>query len=69
MATVSVGHVRQSIFPIVSNAAAILPAYWALRKKALAKWVLFTSSGISTGLYHACDVGTCSWTFGSLSWL
>ncbi|GFY92517.1 transmembrane protein-like protein [Actinidia rufa] len=26
--------------------------------KAFAEWVLFMSSGISSGLYHACDVGT-----------
>jgi len=26
--------------------------------QALAEWVLYTSSGISSGLYHACDVGT-----------
>ncbi|XLU61246.1 hypothetical protein S245_020455, partial [Arachis hypogaea] len=30
---------------------------------ALAKWVLFTSSGISSGLYHACDVGTCTFLY------
>lgn len=28
-----VGHIRQSIFLIASNAAAVLPAYWALRNK------------------------------------
>ncbi|XLU41335.1 hypothetical protein S245_036149, partial [Arachis hypogaea] len=32
-------------------------------RKALAKWVLFTSSGISSGLYHACDVGTCTFLY------
>ncbi|QHO08722.1 uncharacterized protein [Arachis hypogaea] len=64
------GHVRQSIFLIVSNAAAILPAYWALRKKALAEWVLFTSSGISSGLYHACDVGTwCALSYNVLQFM
>ncbi|KAK7274376.1 hypothetical protein RIF29_15461 [Crotalaria pallida] len=52
------GHVVQSIFLIASNAAAILPAYWALRQKAFAEWVLFTSSGIASAIYHACDVGT-----------
>ncbi|TXG62909.1 hypothetical protein EZV62_009903 [Acer yangbiense] len=52
------GHIWQSITLIASNAAAIFPAYWALRQKAFAEWVLFTSSGISSGLYHACDVGT-----------
>ncbi|XP_061361226.1 uncharacterized protein LOC133305107 [Gastrolobium bilobum] len=67
------GHVRESIFLIVSNAAAILPAYWALRQKAFAEWILFTSSGISSGLYHACDVGTwCALNYNvlqNLQWL
>ncbi|XP_052728378.1 uncharacterized protein LOC108328932 isoform X3 [Vigna angularis] len=64
------GHVRQSVFLIVSNAAAILPAYWALRKKALAEWVLYTSSGISSGLYHACDVGTwCALSYNVLQFM
>ncbi|KAE9595498.1 hypothetical protein Lalb_Chr17g0339421 [Lupinus albus] len=52
------GHIVQSIFLIASNAAAILPAYWALRQKAFAEWILFTSSGTSSAIYHACDVGT-----------
>ncbi|XP_027772060.1 uncharacterized protein LOC107002631 isoform X2 [Solanum pennellii] len=53
-----VGQMWQSISLIGSNAAALLPAYWALRHKAFAEWVLYTSSGISSGLYHACDLGT-----------
>uniref|UniRef100_A0A452YBJ8 EGF-like domain-containing protein n=1 Tax=Aegilops tauschii subsp. strangulata TaxID=200361 RepID=A0A452YBJ8_AEGTS len=52
------GHIRQSVFLIASNAAAILPAFWALRQKAFAEWILYTSSGISSALYHSCDVGT-----------
>ncbi|XP_057499301.1 uncharacterized protein LOC130783595 isoform X2 [Actinidia eriantha] len=52
------GHILQSIALIASNAAALLPAYWSLHQKAFAEWVLFMSSGISSGLYHACDVGT-----------
>ncbi|KAL6981986.1 hypothetical protein U1Q18_023604 [Sarracenia purpurea var. burkii] len=52
------GHIWQSICLIASNAAAVLPAYWSLHQKAFAEWVLFMSSGISSGLYHACDVGT-----------
>ncbi|KAK6918348.1 NGX6/PGAP6/MYMK [Dillenia turbinata] len=64
------GHIRQSIALIASNAAAILPAFWALRQKAFAEWVLFTSSGISSGLYHACDVGTwCALSFHVLQFL
>ncbi|KAF3328241.1 transmembrane protein [Carex littledalei] len=64
------GHVRQSIFLIGSNAAAILPAYWAIRQKAFAEWILYTSSGISSALYHACDVGTwCILSFRVLQFL
>ncbi|XP_028769314.1 uncharacterized protein LOC114726778 [Neltuma alba] len=64
------GHVRESIFLIVSNAAAILPAYWALRRKAFAEWILFTSSGISSALYHACDVGTwCALNYNVLQFM
>ncbi|EPS65174.1 hypothetical protein M569_09604, partial [Genlisea aurea] len=63
-------HVGQSIFLIGSNVAAILPAYWALRRKAFAEWVLFTSSGVSSALYHACDVGTwCVLSFHVLQFL
>ncbi|GAB2224143.1 hypothetical protein Drorol1_Dr00004891 [Drosera rotundifolia] len=64
------GHLWQSIFLIASNAAAILPAYWSLREKVLAEWVIFTSSGISSALYHACDVGTwCALKFGVLQFM
>ncbi|KAM1268422.1 hypothetical protein TB1_000737 [Malus domestica] len=64
------GHVWQSIFLIASNAAAALPAFWALRQKALAEWVIFTSSGIASGIYHACDVGTwCPLAFGVLQFM
>lgn len=60
----------QSISLIGSNAAAILPAYWALRQKAFAEWVIFTASGISSALYHACDVGTwCVLTFRVLQFM
>ncbi|GLT46582.1 hypothetical protein SLA2020_203260 [Shorea laevis] len=64
------GHIWQSIALIASNVAAVFPAYWALRQKAFAEWVLFTSSGISSGLYHACDVGTwCALSFSVLQFL
>ncbi|XP_010255280.1 PREDICTED: uncharacterized protein LOC104596010 isoform X2 [Nelumbo nucifera] len=64
------GHIWQSIALISSNAAALLPAFWALRKKEFAEWVLFTSSGISSGLYHACDVGTwCALSFHVLQFM
>lgn len=64
------GHIWQSISLIASNAAAVLPAYWALRQRAFAEWVLYTSSGISSGLYHACDVGTwCPLSFHVLQFM
>ncbi|BAT97968.1 hypothetical protein VIGAN_09156500 [Vigna angularis var. angularis] len=64
------GHILQSIFLIGSNAAAILPAYWSLREKAFAEWILFTSSGIASGIYHACDVGTwCALNFNVLQFM
>lgn len=64
------GHIWQSICLIASNAAAVLPAFWALRQRALAEWVIYTSSGISSGLYHACDVGTwCALTFNVLQFM
>ncbi|XP_072955408.1 uncharacterized protein [Typha angustifolia] len=64
------GHMWQSIFLVGSNAAALLPAFWALHRKAFAEWVLFTSSGISSGLYHACDVGTwCILSFHVLQFM
>ncbi|KAL5727302.1 hypothetical protein ACHQM5_000513 [Ranunculus cassubicifolius] len=64
------GHIIQSIALIASNLAAILPAFWTLRQKAFAEWVLFTSSGISSGLYHACDVGTwCALSFHTLQFM
>ncbi|XP_058754305.1 uncharacterized protein LOC131627466 isoform X2 [Vicia villosa] len=64
------GHILQSIFLIGSNAAALLPAYRSLRQKAFAEWILFTSSGIASGIYHACDVGTwCALNFGVLQFM
>ncbi|XP_024316796.1 uncharacterized protein LOC100844795 isoform X3 [Brachypodium distachyon] len=64
------GHMWQSVFLIASNAAAILPAFWALRQKAFAEWILYTSSGISSALYHSCDVGTwCILSFHVLQFL
>ncbi|XP_020581043.1 uncharacterized protein LOC110025101 [Phalaenopsis equestris] len=64
------GHIWHSIFLVTSNGAAILPAYWSLRRKAFAEWVLFTSSGISSGLYHACDVGSwCALSFHALQFM
>ncbi|KAL5572905.1 hypothetical protein UlMin_022502 [Ulmus minor] len=63
-------HIWQSISLIASNVAAALPAFWAIRQKAFAEWVIFTSSGISSGLYHACDVGTwCALSFNVLQFM
>ncbi|XP_018479147.2 uncharacterized protein LOC108850055 isoform X1 [Raphanus sativus] len=65
-----IGHMIQSIALIASNAAALLPAYWALRQREYAEWFLFTSSGISSALYHACDVGTwCVLTYNVLQFM
>ncbi|KZV21811.1 protein binding protein [Dorcoceras hygrometricum] len=44
------GHIRQSIFLIASNAAAILPAYWSLRNKFLDFWLSFMAV-VSTFVY------------------
>ncbi|KAJ0435162.1 putative EGF-like domain, Atu1913-like superfamily protein [Helianthus annuus] len=64
------GHIWQSVSLIASNAAFVFPAYWALRQKAFAEWVIYTSSGISSGLYHACDVGTwCALSFRVLQFM
>jgi hypothetical protein len=64
------GHIWQSVFLIASNAAAIFPAFWALRQKAFAEWILYTCSGISSALYHSCDVGTwCILSFHVLQFL
>lgn len=64
------GHIWQSVFLIASNAAAVLPAFWAIRQKAFAEWILYTSSGISSALYHSCDVGTwCVLSFRVLQFL
>ncbi|KAK4268816.1 hypothetical protein QN277_022052 [Acacia crassicarpa] len=63
-------HIRQSVFLIASNAAFILPAFWALRQKAWAEWIVYTSSGISSALYHACDVGTwCALNYSALQFM
>ncbi|KAL0896315.1 hypothetical protein Bca101_080276 [Brassica carinata] len=65
-----IGHIIQSIALIASNAAALLPAYWALRQREYPEWFLFTSSGISSALYHACDVGTwCVLTYNVLQFM
>lgn len=38
--------------------------------KAFSEWVIYTVSEISSGLYHACDVGTwCASSFGVLQFM
>ncbi|XP_039060507.1 uncharacterized protein LOC120204513 isoform X2 [Hibiscus syriacus] len=64
------GHIWQSIALITSNGAAVLPAFWALRQKAFAERVIYTTSGISSGIYYACDVGTwCALLIGNRWWV
>lgn len=64
------GQKRQSAALIVSNVAAILPALWSIRQKAYAEWILYTTSGISSGLYHSCDVGSwCALSFHVLQFM
>ncbi|XP_044969801.1 uncharacterized protein LOC123429886 isoform X2 [Hordeum vulgare subsp. vulgare] len=46
------GHIRQSVFLIASNAAAILPAFWALRQKFLDFWLSFMAV-VGTFIYMA----------------
>ncbi|OEL28710.1 hypothetical protein BAE44_0010271 [Dichanthelium oligosanthes] len=46
------GHIWQSVFLIASNAAAILPAFWALRQKFLDFWLSFMAV-VGTFIYMA----------------
>ncbi|KAM4086757.1 hypothetical protein ACJW30_10G126200 [Castanea mollissima] len=60
----------QVIFLIASNAAALLPAFKVFQQKAFAEWVIFMSSGISSALYHACDVGSwCALSYSVLQFM
>eukprot|EP01018_Ginkgo_biloba_P034304 Gb_37969 [translate_table: standard] len=64
------GHKQQSMALIVSNVAAILPGLWSIRQKAYAEWILYTTSGISSALYHSCDVGSwCVLSFHVLQFM
>jgi len=64
------GQKRQSAALIVSNIAALLPALWSIRQKAYAEWILYTASGISSALYHSCDVGSwCALSFHVLQFM
>ncbi|KAF9601810.1 hypothetical protein IFM89_023341 [Coptis chinensis] len=62
--------ILKSIALIASNGAAILPAFWTFKQKAFTQSVLFTFSGISSGLYHSCDSGTgCAVSLSALQFL
>ncbi|KAK8702520.1 hypothetical protein V6N13_020873 [Hibiscus sabdariffa] len=64
------GHIWRSIALIASNLAALLPSLWALHQRAFAEWVVYSSSGIASALYHACDSGTwCALSFGVLQFM
>ncbi|KAK8693540.1 hypothetical protein V6N13_071118 [Hibiscus sabdariffa] len=64
------GHIWRSIAVIATNLAALLPSLWALHQRAFAEWVIYSSSGIASALYHACDSGTwCVLSFGVLQFM
>ncbi|GMI66827.1 hypothetical protein like AT2G46060 [Hibiscus trionum] len=64
------GHIWRCIALIASNIAALLPSFWALHQRIFAEWVIYTSSGIASALYHACDSGTwCVLSFGVLQFM
>lgn len=50
---------RHVFFLVSSNLAAILPSLWTIQRKAYPEWVIYTTSGVSSALYHSCD--TDSW--------
>eukprot|EP00271_Cylindrocystis_brebissonii_P004217 TRINITY_DN15834_c0_g1_i1.p1 TRINITY_DN15834_c0_g1~~TRINITY_DN15834_c0_g1_i1.p1 ORF type:complete len:1317 (+),score=194.60 TRINITY_DN15834_c0_g1_i1:283-4233(+) len=50
-----------------SNLAAVLPSLWAIRHKAYGEWVIYTTSGMASALYHSCDAdGWCAAEYGTL---
>ena len=52
---------------VSTNAVAVLPALWSLRNRAHAEWCVYTSSGVSSALYHSCDTGSwCAAQYGTL---
>lgn len=64
------GQIWQSATLVVSNIAAILPALWSIHHKAYSEWILFTTSGISSALYHSCDSGSwCALSFHVLQFM
>lgn len=36
----------------------VILTFFPFATQAFAEWILYTSSGISSALYHSCDVGT-----------
>ncbi|GLJ42213.1 hypothetical protein SUGI_0873920 [Cryptomeria japonica] len=64
------GKMWQSATLVVSNIAAILPALWSIHHKAYSEWILYTTSGISSALYHSCDSGSwCALSFHVLQFM
>lgn len=64
------GHILRSFALIASNAAAILPAFFAFLRKAYAESLIYTASGFASAIYHACDVGTwCPLSYSVLQFL
>lgn len=59
------------IFALVaSNLAAALPSLWCLRHKVYSEWIIYTTSGISSAIYHSCDAGGwCALSYSSLQFL
>ncbi|KAE8733313.1 hypothetical protein F3Y22_tig00001349pilonHSYRG00080 [Hibiscus syriacus] len=65
-----IGHLWRSIALITSNTAGLLPPFWSLHQRAFAEWVIYTSSGIASALYHACDSSTwCALSFHVLQFM
>ncbi|XVF52935.1 hypothetical protein PTKIN_Ptkin05aG0057900 [Pterospermum kingtungense] len=55
---------------ILSNAAALLPAFWAIWQKACAESIVLMASGVFSAIYHACDVGWwCALPFSVLQFM
>ncbi|XP_024532895.1 uncharacterized protein LOC112347026 [Selaginella moellendorffii] len=53
-----------------SNAAAAFPSFWALRQKAMSEWLIYTTSGIASAIYHSCDAGGwCALSYDTLQFL
>ncbi|OMO69745.1 hypothetical protein COLO4_28934 [Corchorus olitorius] len=64
------GQKWQKMLLVFSNAAALLPAFWALWKNAWAESVIFLASGVISAIYHACDIDWwCALRFSVLQFM